>query len=365
MKTKSILALIVLMMCIGALPTYAAGSVGNMQGTAIPKGSVSSGTFYGGHRTEAAIDGDASTYWNAGNTTGTIQVTFPSSINITKIQLASVASGKSNVSYTFYGLKNGEWAAISSKITASVITGIDPSSPGTIDPTKVDLFEPVAVTPGDYDGIKIDIAASNSWAAISEITLISSKPNLPSAPLNLHAVGGNSKVDLAWNAVDNAKSYNVFRATTAGGPYTSIATNVIGTNYTDTSVNNGTTYYYVVTAINADGESKYSNEAMATPQAAVIPDPKPDPKPDPEQPKGNRAILVVTLSTGLEKEFDLSMAEVNAFIDWYEAKSNGIGSAKFAINKHNNNKGPFSSRKDYVIFDKILTFEVSEYNISK
>ncbi|WP_261378509.1 hypothetical protein [Paenibacillus agilis] len=76
---------------------------------------------------------------------------------------------------------------------------------------------------------------------------------------------------------------------------------------------------------------------------------------------GNRAILVVTMMTGLEKEYDLSMDEVNAFLNWYEAKSNGVGSAKFAIDKHDNNKGPFSSRKDYVIFDKILTFEVSEY----
>ncbi|WP_036698251.1 Kelch repeat-containing protein [Paenibacillus taiwanensis] len=87
------------------------------------------------------------------------------------------------------------------------------------------------------------------------------------------------------------------------------------------------------------------------------------PKPEvPEQPQGERAILVVTMNTGLEKEFDLSMQEVNAFITWYENKQAGSGTASYAINKHNNNKGPFSSRKDYVIFDKILTFEVSEYS---
>lgn len=31
------------------------------------------------------------------------------------------------------------------------------------------------------------------------------------------------------------------------------------------------------------------------------------------------------------------------------------------IDKGTNNKGPFNSRKDYVIFDKVLTFEVNEY----
>ncbi|MNI62939.1 hypothetical protein D3C73_1182780 [compost metagenome] len=80
------------------------------------------------------------------------------------------------------------------------------------------------------------------------------------------------------------------------------------------------------------------------------------------QPTGDRAILTVTMTTGLEKEFDLSMDEVNAFIDWYDAKENGTGPAKYGINKHNNNKGPFSKRTDYVIFKNILTFEVSEYS---
>ena len=69
------------------------------------------------------------------------------------------------------------------------------------------------------------------------------------------------------------------------------------------------------------------------------------------------------MTTGLEKEFDLSMGEVNAFINWYENKQAGSDTASYAINKHNNNKGSFSNRKDYVIFDKILTFEVNEYFI--
>ncbi|WP_404302112.1 hypothetical protein [Paenibacillus sp. DP01] len=85
-------------------------------------------------------------------------------------------------------------------------------------------------------------------------------------------------------------------------------------------------------------------------------------QPDPEQPSGNRAILVVTMTTGLEKEFDLSMKEVNDFIAWYKGKQAGSGSALYAINKHDNNKGPFSSRKDYMLYDRILTFEVSEYS---
>ncbi|OKP94369.1 galactose oxidase [Paenibacillus sp. P46E] len=65
------------------------------------------------------------------------------------------------------------------------------------------------------------------------------------------------------------------------------------------------------------------------------------------------------MNTGLEKEFDLPMSEVNAFLNWYDTAS---GTTRYGINKHDNNKGPFNSRKEYVIFDKILTFSVNEYS---
>ncbi len=61
------------------------------------------------------------------------------------------------------------------------------------------------------------------------------------------------------------QGYNVYRAETAGGPYTQIATNVTRQYFRDNSVTNGTTYYYVITAVYDDGESVYSAEISATP----------------------------------------------------------------------------------------------------
>lgn len=85
-------------------------------------------------------------------------------------------------------------------------------------------------------------------------------------------------------------------------------------------------------------------------------------EPEP-QPNGDRAILVITMTTGLEKEYDLPLSDVNAFLNWYDLRDAGSGPAKFSINKYNNNKGPFNKRTDYVIFDKILHFEVNEYSL--
>ncbi|GGH44340.1 hypothetical protein GCM10008014_05640 [Paenibacillus silvae] len=161
----------------------------------------------------------------------------------------------------------------------------------------------------------------------------------------LSAKAESTNVNLIWTEVSEATGYNVKRALSPNGPYQTIATNVTGTTYSDVNVEQGITYYYVVTAKNADGVSAPSNVA-----SAIIP-----------IPETGRAILIVTMTIGLEKEFDLSMQEVNSFIDWYETKQTGSGKASYAIDKHDNNKGPFKSRKDYILFDRILTFEVSEY----
>lgn len=174
----------------------------------------------------------------------------------------------------------------------------------------------------------------------------------PTKPI-LTANAGDASVNLSWLQVEGVQTYTLKRSTTSSGPYEIIADGLTGTTYRDEDVNNGVTYYYIITALNDVGVSEISNEATGTPKSVVPPIPDSN---------ANKAILVVTLLTGLEKEFDLSMDEVNAFIDWYENKSNGSGSAKYAIDKHNNNKGPFISRKEYMIYDKILTFEVSEYS---
>ncbi len=84
------------------------------------------------------------------------------------------------------------------------------------------------------------------------------------APTGLTATAANTQVALSWTAPPGATSYNVKSATVSGGPYTTVAS-VTATSYTNTSLLNGTTYYYVVSALNSFSESPNSTEASATP----------------------------------------------------------------------------------------------------
>jgi len=92
---------------------------------------------------------------------------------------------------------------------------------------------------------------------------------MPSAPTNLVATASAGQVVLSWAAQPNAISYNVKRSTGSGSETT--LTNVTPSGYTDLNVAGGTTYYYVVTAVGAAGESVASAEAYATPPVTLTP----------------------------------------------------------------------------------------------
>ncbi|MBD0254694.1 MAG: Ig-like domain-containing protein, partial [Cytophagales bacterium] len=91
----------------------------------------------------------------------------------------------------------------------------------------------------------------------------SDAPTGPAAPTGLAATAGNASVSLTWNAVAGATTYNVKRHT--GGNFNTVATGVTTNSYQDNNLVNGTTYFYVVTAVNANGESNISNTVQVTP----------------------------------------------------------------------------------------------------
>ena len=108
--------------------------------------------------------------------------------------------------------------------------------------------------------------SGDSWDSVIHISLPPLGP--PSAPQLLTSTHGDSQVSLNWDTPTSdggfaVTQYQVYRGTISGGPYTNIA-NTTELSYIDNTVTNGITNYYVISAVNAEGEGGYSNEMSAT-----------------------------------------------------------------------------------------------------
>ncbi len=183
----------------------------------------------------------------------------PASMNFGTVQVGSSATQGGTLS------AGGSVAASSVTISSAKISNEKFSLSG--------ISFPLIIQAGGIQGFLVAFTPRTSGVASGTLTFLDDSRN-PLAVESLYGVGTVSQgqsVDLSWNASfsKNVTGYNVYRGTQSGGPYRQI--NPIlnaSTVYTDTSVANGTTYYYVTTAVNSENqESVYSNEAQA-----IIPD---------------------------------------------------------------------------------------------
>lgn len=149
-------------------------------------------------------------------------------------------------------------------------------------------YEVTLSVPGEPAEVHtVELEPGTTMAQFEIETLLSvSDPNLipPLAPTGLSAAAGDGTVWLNWN--DNTEAdlagYNVYRSTTSGSGYAKINGSLVSSSaYEDSSAGNGTTYYYVVTAVDTlSNESDFSNEDWALPFGRD-PYPGPDPHPIP------------------------------------------------------------------------------------
>lgn len=105
-------------------------------------------------------------------------------------------------------------------------------------------------------------------------TIYMTSYEVPGIPGSVQVVAGDGEVTIRWSPVTGATSYNIYWNTASG---VTTADDVIisaSSPYVQTGLTNGTTYYYVVTAVNIEGESAVSSEASAAPvdsSAANVP----------------------------------------------------------------------------------------------
>ena len=142
-------------------------------------------------------------------------------------------------------------------------------------PTSSGYTDSSVINGVTYYYVVSTLTAAGESANSAQVSATPSAQSMaPPPPTNLTATPGNAVVTLTWTASAGATGYNVKRATTSGGPYTQLAA-PSSNGYTDSSVTNGTTYYYVVSAINSTGESANSAQVSATPGAPSVPPPAP------------------------------------------------------------------------------------------
>ncbi len=146
---------------------------------------------------------------------------------------------------------------------SGVLTGTSPLQTLNVSVSGVNSLDLRVIDDGD--GPSYDHA---DWAG-ARLTA-GTGSTAPSAPANLTATPSSGQVALAWTASTGATSYNVYRGTASNAELSTTLTSVTSPSYTDTSLVNGTAYYYKVTAVNSSGESSRSNEATATPAAGAV-----------------------------------------------------------------------------------------------
>jgi len=122
------------------------------------------------------------------------------------------------------------------------------------------------LAPGQTAALNVTFAPSATGSAVGSIT-IGSTAGGPS--ISLTGSGGQSSphtVALNWDpSTSDVIGYYVYRML-ADGTYAKInSAPVVLTDYTDTNIQSGQTYTYVVTAVDADNvESDYSDPVLAT-----------------------------------------------------------------------------------------------------
>lgn len=183
----------------------------------------------------------------------------------TSFGAAIAITNTGTTSWTSWSL---QWVFANGQTIQSLWNGIETQSGATVTVTNESYNGSVA--PGgsvSNIGFNGNLAGGNSTPTAFSINgnlCGSLSGNPPLAPTGLTATSGNQQILLSWTGSLTATSYNVERSTTSGGPYITVGS-ATTTGFTNTGLTNGTTYYYVVAAVNAAGSGPTSSQVFATP----------------------------------------------------------------------------------------------------
>ncbi len=202
----------------------------------------------------SALSTSASTTTLAAGVIDTTAPTTPANLTATAVTASQInllwTASTDNIGVAGYEVWQGGTKIANVTSTSFSVTGLTASTSYTYTVKAYDAA-------GNTSGASTSATATTFAAA-------------PAAPTGLAATAHDGYVTLSWNLVSGATSYNLYWSTTSGVTKTngSKLTGVFSSMIHGGLVN-GTAYYYVVTAVNASGESVESSQAMATPVNGV------------------------------------------------------------------------------------------------
>jgi hypothetical protein len=153
--------------------------------------------------------------------------------------------------------------------TYNIYHGTSPGSIIFLNTTSDTNYLHTGLNPGTTHYYQVSAVNSVGEGPRTDVIKVITESTTSTPPQNLKAQPGDRNVTLSWQAPASdggsaITNYRLYRATSSGAEtFLTEVGNVL--TYTDTGLTNSLTYYYQVTAVNANGESDRSNEASTTP----------------------------------------------------------------------------------------------------
>jgi hypothetical protein len=216
-----------------------------------------------------------------GKVTGTINVLSDAlnpklSINVwgtgVNASAGSLTTNPSSLDFGNVTVGSGSSLAVTLSATGGAVT-VTSAQTDNAEFAVSGLALPATIAAGQSISLSVTFTPAAGGSAVGKLTLVSDATNSPTniALAGTGVVAGSHSTDLSWDASkDPVIGYNIYRGTKRYGTYSQINSALdSSTGYSDTSVVAGTTYFYAVTAVDANNrESVYSNVVKV-----VIPSP--------------------------------------------------------------------------------------------
>jgi autotransporter-associated beta strand protein len=239
------------------------GGASNVLGTIVLANNVTTASY----TDTSPTDGSSYSYSVSATSAGGISGNSASAAGIPLPAPPSSAPG--SLSGNFVQTTNVllTWSPVSGAVGYIIRRATSPSGPFTF---------LMSVTETSYTDINLNVSLSYYYqvqavnaAGVSPAATVN-VTSLPLAPTSLSAIPDDSQITLSWQPVPNAAAYILMRGTSSGGENVVVVSGYGGTNYTDTGLVNGTTYFYVVAGTNSVGQGPNSPEASATPNTGIV-----------------------------------------------------------------------------------------------